>query len=280
MALSLFLSDGDRLAAGEAEEMNQAQHSAWETIQRAHAIANGVYVVVVNRVGREGKLNFWGQSFVADPFGRIIAKASSDKEEVLVVDCDLEQDRRDAPELAVSARPPDRFSRAPRVAIPGTRLEQMKSPMPTPAELGYRMPAEWQRHTATWLTWPKDPETWPDRVPQVEEIFLQMMAALAPHEIVNLLVDDEATGDLRSASVALSRVRTISATTEITTVDSWIRDYGPNFLVSDKLQFVADSRNQMAARENDKLKSVGQAEQPLAYNDWIFNAWGNKYEVS
>ena len=75
----------------EAEEMNQAQHSAWETIQRAHAIANGVYVVVVNRVGREGKLNFWGQSFVADPFGRIIAKGSSDKEEVLVVDCDLDK---------------------------------------------------------------------------------------------------------------------------------------------------------------------------------------------
>ncbi|MBC8029338.1 MAG: carbon-nitrogen hydrolase [Pyrinomonadaceae bacterium] len=75
----------------EDEEMNQAQHSAWETIQRAHAIANGVYVVVVNRVGREGKLNFWGQSFVADPFGRIIAKASSDKEEVLVVECDLDK---------------------------------------------------------------------------------------------------------------------------------------------------------------------------------------------
>jgi N-carbamoylputrescine amidase len=71
--------------------MNQAQHSAWETIQRAHAIANGLYVVVVNRVGREGKLNFWGQSFVADPFGRIIAKASSDNEEVLVVDCDLDK---------------------------------------------------------------------------------------------------------------------------------------------------------------------------------------------
>ena len=75
----------------ENEEMNQAQHSAWETIQRAHAIANGVYVVVVNRVGREGKLTFWGQSFVADPFGRIIAKASADKEEVLVVDCDMDK---------------------------------------------------------------------------------------------------------------------------------------------------------------------------------------------
>ena len=73
----------------EEQEMNEAQHSAWETIQRGHAIANGIYVVVVNRVGREGKLTFWGQSFVADPFGRIVAKASADNEEVLVVECDL-----------------------------------------------------------------------------------------------------------------------------------------------------------------------------------------------
>nr|MBA3569614.1 agmatine deiminase family protein [Pyrinomonadaceae bacterium] len=51
----------------------------------------------------------------------------------------------------------------------------------TPAVLGYHMPAEWGRHQATWLTWPKDPLTWPDRVPLVEDIFLQMMAALAPH---------------------------------------------------------------------------------------------------
>jgi len=75
----------------EKPEMRRAQHSAWETIQRAHAIANGVFVAVVNRVGHEGQLNFWGQSFVADPFGRIIAKASSDKEEVLIVDCDIDQ---------------------------------------------------------------------------------------------------------------------------------------------------------------------------------------------
>ncbi len=73
----------------EEQEMNEAQHSAWETIQRGHAIANGIYVVVVNRVGREGKLTFWGQSFVADPFGRIVAKASAEEEEVLVVECDL-----------------------------------------------------------------------------------------------------------------------------------------------------------------------------------------------
>jgi N-carbamoylputrescine amidase len=75
---------------GEEEEMNKAQHQAWETIQRGHAIANGLFVVVVNRVGQEGQLRFWGQSFVVDPFGRVLAKASEDEEEVLVVECDLE----------------------------------------------------------------------------------------------------------------------------------------------------------------------------------------------
>lgn len=74
----------------EDEEMNTAQHQAWETIQRGHAISNGVYVAAVNRVGREGKLKFWGQSFVADPFGRIIAQASAEEEETLIVPCDLD----------------------------------------------------------------------------------------------------------------------------------------------------------------------------------------------
>jgi len=78
----------------EEQEMNDAQHQAWETIQRGHAIANGVYVVVVNRVGAEGKLKFWGQSFVVDPFGRIIAKASADEEEILVIECPLENIER------------------------------------------------------------------------------------------------------------------------------------------------------------------------------------------
>src|SRR6266498_1904838 len=95
MALSgaqfLFYPTAIGWLPNEKKEMRRAQHSAWETIQRAHAIANGVYVAVVNRVGHEGKLNFWGQSGVADPFGRIIAKASSDKEEVLIVNCDLDK---------------------------------------------------------------------------------------------------------------------------------------------------------------------------------------------
>jgi N-carbamoylputrescine amidase len=79
---------------GEGEAVERAQHDAWETAQRAHAIANGVFVVAVNRVGREGAIRFWGQSFVADPFGRVIARASTTEEEVLVVPCDLEEIER------------------------------------------------------------------------------------------------------------------------------------------------------------------------------------------
>ena len=52
---------------------------------------------------------------------------------------------------------------------------------PTPAALGYAMPAEWHPHAATWLSWPKDPLTWPDRVPQAEAIFLRMIEVLAEH---------------------------------------------------------------------------------------------------
>jgi N-carbamoylputrescine amidase len=86
----------------ETEDIDRAQHDAWETAQRAHAIANGVFVVAVNRVGREGGIRFWGQSFVADPFGRVLARASTEAEEVLHVECDLsliEKVRRDWPFL-------------------------------------------------------------------------------------------------------------------------------------------------------------------------------------
>ncbi|HTZ90322.1 MAG TPA: carbon-nitrogen hydrolase [Alloacidobacterium sp.] len=84
----------------EKEEFGTAQYEAWQTIQRAHAIANGVFVGAVNRVGHEQGdirgnrvegpgLEFWGGSFIADPFGRIIAKASHDKEEILIGEVDI-----------------------------------------------------------------------------------------------------------------------------------------------------------------------------------------------
>lgn len=90
----------------EKAEVGAAQHDAWRTIQRAHAIANGVYVAVVNRVGYEGPrdhgLEFWGGSFVAGPFGQVLAEAPHDREEILVVECDprqMEETRRNWPFL-------------------------------------------------------------------------------------------------------------------------------------------------------------------------------------
>jgi N-carbamoylputrescine amidase len=73
----------------EPRAVAENQREAWEVIQRSHAVANGVYVAAVNRVGREGKLKFWGNSFIAGPFGEVVARAGGAREEILVAKCDL-----------------------------------------------------------------------------------------------------------------------------------------------------------------------------------------------
>lgn len=97
----------------EKAEYGEAQYSAWQTMQRSHAIANGVYVGAVNRVGHEHGdvrgnrvegpgLEFWGGSFLADPFGRVILQAAHDKEDILIGEIDLhliEETRRNWPFL-------------------------------------------------------------------------------------------------------------------------------------------------------------------------------------
>jgi N-carbamoylputrescine amidase len=100
----------------EKAEFGAAQLDAWRTIQRSHAIANGVYVAVVNRVGLEGPadsgLEFWGNSFVAAPFGEVLIEAPKDKEDILVMECDprrVEDTRRGWPFLRdrrIDAYPP------------------------------------------------------------------------------------------------------------------------------------------------------------------------------
>jgi N-carbamoylputrescine amidase len=76
----------------EKAQFGAAQHQAWELIQRSHSVANGVYVAAVNRVGHEGPadggLEFWGASFVSDPFGGLVSRASHDQEDLLIVRCD------------------------------------------------------------------------------------------------------------------------------------------------------------------------------------------------
>ena len=106
-AETLFFPTAIGWHPSEKEEFGERQYDAWQTIQRAHAIANGVWVCSVNRVGHEhgdvdhngvlmkgpegAGIEFWGGSFIADPFGRIIAKASHDKEEILYADLDSKE---------------------------------------------------------------------------------------------------------------------------------------------------------------------------------------------
>ena len=87
----LFYPTAIGWATSQDETTNNEQYNAWQTIQRSHAIANGVHVVSVNRVGfeQEGRMKFWGGSFVSNPFGSLIAKDSHDEEEVMVVEVDL-----------------------------------------------------------------------------------------------------------------------------------------------------------------------------------------------
>jgi len=119
------------------------------------------------------------------------------------------------------------------------------------------MPAEWEPHRATWLAWPHNPETWPDpsQLKLVKEIWVQMARALTQVEGACLLVRDkkqraEATRLLKDGGAAMERLSLY----DIPAVDVWMRDYGPTFVI----------RN--------------GAEKRLALNDWIFNAWGRKYE--
>jgi N-carbamoylputrescine amidase len=73
----------------EKPVLGEAQHGAWETVQRGHAVANGCYVAAVNRIGTENGTEFWGRSFVADPYGQVIAKAPTNREEILLCEVDL-----------------------------------------------------------------------------------------------------------------------------------------------------------------------------------------------
>lgn len=128
----------------------------------------------------------------------------------------------------------------------------------TPFQLGYRMPAEWERHAATWLTWPKNKITWPGKMlNEVESIYLRMIAALLPHEKVNLLVKDKTSAELILKALAVQKANTSNLVFhQVNAVDTWIRDYGPIFIKK------GETRNTNDAK---------------AFTKWIFNAWGGKY---
>lgn len=219
-------------------------HDAWKTVQRAHAIANGVHVAAVNRVGEEGELKFWGGSFVCDSFGEVLKEASSENEEVLVVTVDLSKNKRIQDGWGfLKNRRPDTYSLLTEKVLPTCK---------TPRELGYRMPAEWEKHDAIWLSWPHDPTTFPDRVEKAEETYVQIVKNIHENEYVNLFVKDDAmqekvTDLFKKKGINLERVRFF----QFDYADVWFRDYGPIFVLN---------------RDGE-----------LAMVHWIFNSWGEKY---
>ena len=87
----LFYPTAIGWAKSQDEETNTEQYNAWQTIQRSHAIANGVHVVSVNRTGVEGEMQFWGGSFVSNPFGTVMYQAPHLEEDINVVEIDLEK---------------------------------------------------------------------------------------------------------------------------------------------------------------------------------------------
>ncbi|WP_068471497.1 carbon-nitrogen hydrolase [Candidatus Protochlamydia phocaeensis] len=87
----LFFPTAIGWASSQDEKTNQEQYQAWQMIQRSHAIANGVHVASVNRTGKEGDMQFWGGSFIANPFGSLVCQAPHIQEEIIVQEVDLSQ---------------------------------------------------------------------------------------------------------------------------------------------------------------------------------------------
>jgi agmatine deiminase len=122
----------------------------------------------------------------------------------------------------------------------------------TPRELGYRMPAEWEPHSAIWLAWPHDPTTFPDRVEKVEQTYVEIVRSIHESENVNLFVKNQAMkrkaiGMFKQAGIDIANVRFFV----FDYADVWFRDYGPTFIAN---------------------------QEELAMVRWGFNAWGCKYD--
>lgn len=127
--------------------------------------------------------------------------------------------------------------------------------MITPKQLGFRLPAEWETHLGTWLTWPHNPETWPGRMDPIPGIWADMISALCPNEEVHINVNDEGMekiarqvlnpGDIDRKNIFFHH---------FPSNDCWVRDHGPIFITRSK-----------------------NGEGEIAVTDWEFNMWGGKY---
>lgn len=123
---------------------------------------------------------------------------------------------------------------------------------PTPVELGYRMPAEWEPHQATWLSWPHKEASWPGKLHQILPVYARMVAALARSETVYINVNDEVMERQARELLRVAGAEGDIRFQHFATNDAWCRDHGAIFVVRDGVE-------------------------PLAATDWGYNAWGGKY---
>ncbi|MES2153727.1 MAG: agmatine deiminase family protein [bacterium] len=129
----------------------------------------------------------------------------------------------------------------------------LRGPVPTPKEQGYHMPAEWEPQDSVWLVWPRDPLTWPDRIDAARNTFLSAMKVITPRQRVDLVVHHELIAECRK-TVTGAGIKNVYFH-GVDHQDSWIRDYGPLYLVKGP----PEKRERLAVR-------------------FQFNAWGNKYK--
>src|SRR4030095_12625362 len=127
----------------------------------------------------------------------------------------------------------------------------------SPPQLGSRWPAEWEPQASVWLSWPRNPDTWPGHFEPVPAEFAQFVRLLAEYEAVNILAGGREVMD--QARSLLCDVKNVTLH-DIPTNDAWCRDHGPTFL---------SANPQSAIRNPQSL--------PAALVDWGYNAWGGKY---
>ncbi|MDI9357834.1 MAG: agmatine deiminase family protein [Phycisphaerales bacterium] len=219
---------------------------AWVTIQRGHAIANGVFIAGVNRVGSEGNLAFWGNSFISNPFGKILAQAD---QENTVIMADITPSENDRIRYGWGFFAKRRGNLYTKLSDP--KMHDIELPAP----LSYRFPAEWEKHQGVLLFWPHDTITFPE-LKKVEQVYIDIIVALhnTNSEKIYLFVTD---------NITLEKIRKllIDRKIELSTLgifvfdyaDVWCRDFGPTFVKH---------------KTNEQIAMV----------KWDFNAWGNKYK--
>ncbi len=168
----------------EKEKHGRAQYESWLTVQRGHAIANGIYVAAVNRIGLEKVdddspgIEFWGQSFVCDPQGMIIAQASSDKEEILLAEIDtdrIEYIRHNWPFLR------DRRIDSLWQDITKRFLD----------EIIINSLPEWTQHEATWIGWPYNKSDWPGKFSPIPYVYAEIVKYISRGEKVRIFVQSK-----------------------------------------------------------------------------------------